>query len=72
MDRSRVTRDQIALGDFYDPLEDVIDGIPAAFGYNVNETGCSEWADKPAEMIVLVPTDFKEDRVSSPVDRHSK
>jgi hypothetical protein len=72
MDRARVTCDQSALADFYDELEAVIDGIPAAFVDNVDKTGCSEWADKPAEMIVLVPTDFEKDRISVPVDRHSK
>jgi hypothetical protein len=67
-----MTCDQSALADFFDELEAVIDGIPAAFVYNVDESSWSEWADKPTEMIVLVPMDFKKDRIPVPVDRHSK
>jgi hypothetical protein len=72
MDNSRVHCDQRAVADFYDELEAVIDGIPAEFVYNVDEGGCSEWADRPAEMIVLVPADFDQDRIFVPTDRHSK
>jgi hypothetical protein len=61
MDRARVTWDQSALADFDDELEAVINGVPTAFVDNVDETNCSEWTDKPAEMIVLVPTDFEKD-----------
>jgi hypothetical protein len=71
MDRVQVTCDQSALADFYNELEAGIDGIPAAFVDNVDESSCSEWADKPTEMIVLVPTDFEKDRIPVPVDRHS-
>jgi hypothetical protein len=72
MDHAGVTCDQSALTDVYDGLEAVIDGIPAAFVYNVDETGGSEWADKLAEMIVLVSTNFEKDKIPVPVDRHSK
>jgi hypothetical protein len=67
-----MTCDQSALADFFNDLEAVIDGIPAAFVYDVDESGWSEWADKSTEMIVLVPTDFEKDRIPVPVDRHSK
>jgi hypothetical protein len=49
----------------------VIEGIAAECVYNVNESGCSQWADKPAEIIVLVPTDHAKDRVFLLIDRHS-
>jgi hypothetical protein len=39
MDRAWTTCDQSALADFFDELEAVIDGIPAAFVYNVDELG---------------------------------
>jgi hypothetical protein len=72
MERDRVHCDQDAITAYYDELEGVIDGIPAEFVYNIDESGCSEWDDKPAEMIVLVPADLQDDRIYVPIDRHSK
>jgi hypothetical protein len=37
MGRAQMTCGQSALANFYDELEAVIDGIPAAFVYNVDE-----------------------------------
>jgi hypothetical protein len=56
----------------YNELEAVIEGIPAEFLCNVDENGCSHWADKQAEVIGLVPADYAKDRVFAPIDRHSK
>jgi hypothetical protein len=72
MDRSRVHSDQTALAGFSDELEPVINETPAAFTYNLDKSGCSEWADKPAAMTVLVPADFERDRIFVPIDPHSK
>jgi hypothetical protein len=72
MDRARVICDQNTLADFYDKLGAVIDGIPAAFVYHVDQSGCSEWADRSAEVIIFMPTDLKKDRIPVPVDRQSK
>jgi hypothetical protein len=38
MDRAWMTCDQTALADFFDELEAVIDRIPAAFAYYVDES----------------------------------
>jgi hypothetical protein len=72
MDRARVQCHQNAIAEFWDELEAVIEGIPAEFVYNVDVSGCSHWADKPAEMIVLVPADYAKDRVFVPIDWYSK
>jgi hypothetical protein len=47
IDRARVQCDQNAIAAFYDELEVVIEGIPAEFVYNINESGCNHWADQP-------------------------
>jgi hypothetical protein len=64
--------DQSAVAAFYDELEAVIENIPAEFVYNIDESDCLEWADKPAEMVVPVPADFEGDIVFVSIDRHRK
>jgi hypothetical protein len=72
MERFHVHCDQSATPAFYDELKAVIEDIPAEFGYYIDESGCSEWADEPVEMVVRVLADFEGDRVFVPFDRHSK
>jgi hypothetical protein len=72
MESTRVHCDQDAVVAFYDELEAVIKDIPAQFVSDIDERGCSEWADKAAEMASLVPADFSADGIFVPVDRHSK
>jgi hypothetical protein len=72
METERVECNQGHVADFYDELEAVVDGIPAAFVFNVDESGCCEWSDRAEAMRVLVPADFPGDRVNVPVDHHSK
>jgi hypothetical protein len=44
--------------------------IPASFVFNVDESGCCEYADR-REVRVLVPDDYEGDSIPVPVDRHS-
>jgi hypothetical protein len=71
MDRSRVHCNQRAVPDFYDELEAELTRSMLSL-FNVDESGCSEWADKPAEIIVLVPADFDKDHIFVPTDHPSK
>jgi hypothetical protein len=41
-EKQRVQVDQQTVADFYDELEAMIDGIPAAFIWNMDESGCDE------------------------------
>jgi hypothetical protein len=47
VDRARIQYDQNAIAAFYDELEAAIEGPPAEFFYNVDESGRSHWAGKP-------------------------
>jgi hypothetical protein len=46
MDYTRVQCDRNAIAAFYDELEVVIEGIPAEFVYNVDESRCSHWGER--------------------------
>jgi hypothetical protein len=72
MERERVQCDQEAVTGFYDEFEAVCQDVPAAFIWNMDESGCSQWADKQEEYRVLVPDSYADDRILVPVDRHSK
>jgi hypothetical protein len=56
---------------FYKNMSPLLDEIPAAFIFNVDETGCNEWTDK-RDVTVLVPSSYEEDEIDVPIDRHSK
>jgi hypothetical protein len=72
METQRVLCAQEDIAGFYDELEAVCEGIPAAFIWNVDETGCNEWTDKQAEYRVLVPDSYDSNWTYVPLDRHSK
>jgi hypothetical protein len=49
MERERVQYNQEAVAGFYDKLEAVCEDVPAEFIWNVDQSGCSTWADKQEE-----------------------
>jgi hypothetical protein len=61
-----------AVHDWFRLLEAAIPGIPQAFVFTTDETGCSDWADRPREVRVVMPSDVAEVRLPVPFDRHSK
>jgi hypothetical protein len=56
---------------WFERLEQSVAGVPRAFVFNVDETGCSECSDS-REVKVLMPIDYARPSVSVPVDRHTK
>jgi hypothetical protein len=68
--------ERVAVGseivtEWYRALATKIEGVPRAFIYNVDETGCSDYADK-REIRVLVPACCDATSVPVPIDRHAK
>jgi hypothetical protein len=72
MKRERVQRNQEAVAAFDDEFEAVSEDITAAFVWNMDESGCSVWADKQGEYRVRVPDSYEGDWTCVPFDRHSK
>jgi hypothetical protein len=72
MERKRVQCHHEVVAAFYDEFEAVSENIPAAFVWNMDESGCGVWADKQEKYQVLVPCSYEDDWTHVPVDRHSK
>jgi hypothetical protein len=49
-----------------------IHGIPRGLGSNMDETGCSDWANRPREVKVIVPACCQEARTPIRFDCNSK
>jgi hypothetical protein len=71
MEAERIQASNEDIIKWYEELADLIKGIPAAFIYNMDETGCSEFVAS-CKLIVVVPDDYKEETIPVPIDRHSK
>jgi hypothetical protein len=71
MESSRVHVDGAAVSAFYDELEAVLEGVPATFISNVDDTRCSKWVDA-SEITVLVPDKYTGSLINIPVDRNSR
>jgi hypothetical protein len=56
---------------WYKTMKILLKRIPAAFVFNMDETGCNEWVDS-GKLTVVVPNTYEEDEIDVPVDRHSK
>jgi hypothetical protein len=72
LDSKRCEVDQGKVAEFYDDLEKISEKIPAEFIWNVDESGCNEWADQSVEYRVLVPDSYDKSWIKVPIDRHSK
>jgi transposase len=70
-DSKRVNIDSEEVIQWYATLSEKIADVPAAFIYNVDETGCNDYVDA-VEMIVLVPDEYEANTIDIPVDRNSK
>lgn len=71
MDNKRVDVDQDHIAQYYEELKEMTEKVPAKFIFNIDEAGCSSWADKH-RIKVLVPESYEKDRISIPEDRNSK
>jgi hypothetical protein len=67
----RVEVDPAAINRWYEELKEKVREIPASFVFNVDESGCCEYADA-RELRVLVPDDYEHDTIPVPVDRNTK
>jgi hypothetical protein len=67
----RVAVDPGEIEAWFNKLEEKVQGIPRAFVFNLDETGCSESLDS-REVRALVPIDYPAPSVPVPVNRHSK
>jgi transposase len=68
---SRVHCDEAAIDQYYEDLERMLQGVPAAAIYNVDETGFNTWVDA-SRLKVLVPADFEGTEIPIPVSRNDK
>jgi hypothetical protein len=68
----RVALDSAIVQDWLTALGDQVHEIPRAFVFNMDETDCSDWADRPREIRVVVPAQCPEANLAVPVDRSSK
>lgn len=71
MDNKRIDVDQEHITQYYEELKEITNNIPAKFIFNIDEAGCSSWADRH-RVKVLVPECYESDRISIPEDRNSK
>jgi hypothetical protein len=71
IEEERVQLDPAVIANWYADLARRIAGVPRQFIFNVDETGCNEFADK-RETRVLVPITHPKGNIAIPVDRHSK
>jgi hypothetical protein len=70
-EKERVDVDPAVVDKWYDDLVEEIDGIPRQFIFNVDETGCCEYADR-REICVVVPASYAHASIDVAVDRHTK
>jgi hypothetical protein len=56
---------------YFELLDHNVTGIPAAFSFNLDESGFQDWADR-RERMVIVPATVHDDRVGIPADRSTK
>lgn len=71
MDNKRVDIDQDHIAQYYEELKEMIENVPAKFILNIDEAGCSSWANKH-RIKVLIPECYENDRISIPEDRNCK
>jgi hypothetical protein len=71
MESERVAVDPAVLDEWFRDLAQRVEGVPRQFIFNVDETGCSDYADR-REITVLVPACSTAKSVPVPVDRHAK
>jgi hypothetical protein len=69
---SRAAVDPSVIQEWLNMLEAEIPEIPRAFVFNMDETGCSDWADRPREVTLIVPTSCEDGSLPVPFDRNSK
>jgi hypothetical protein len=70
-EEERVMSSDDDIASYYSVLCDRIQAVPAAFIFNVDETGCSRWTDK-RELHVVVPEEEPADTVDIPMSRNCK
>jgi hypothetical protein len=71
MERQRVECDPGEILQYARRLATSVNGTPAAFVFNLDESGFQEWADR-RESKVVVPSGFRDDSIMVPVDRNVK
>jgi hypothetical protein len=70
-EEERVMSSDEDIASYYSALRARLERVPAAFVFNVDETGCSKWTDK-RELHVVVPDEEKADQIDIGVDRNCK
>lgn len=71
MEAERVKCNEADAELFYELLKDAVNGIPAAFIFNLDEAGFQEWVDAREEKVV-VPECYEGDDIKIPTDGNSK
>jgi hypothetical protein len=71
MERARVMADPTVIDIFCAELATIIEGVPADFIINVDETGCDDFADARPEKVI-VPATYADDTIPIPADRAMK
>jgi hypothetical protein len=68
MEYWRVECDPNDIESYFDELARLIDGKPAAFIFNLDDSGFQAWADKHVRHVI-VPACYQSDEIPIPVDR---
>lgn len=71
MEKQRIDVNPEDIRRKYEELEEHLRTIPGEFVFNVDETGCSDWADAQC-MKVLVPSEYDKTYIKYPKDRNAK
>ena len=71
MDSKRIVVDTDEIMNYFDEVKEITENIPAKFIFNIDEAGCSSWADRH-NTKVLVPCEYEDNQIPIPEDRNSK
>jgi hypothetical protein len=71
MEKERLECDLDEIRAHFELLDRNVTGAPAAFVFNLDESGFQDWADR-LERMVIVPSACQTDKVGIPIDRYTK
>jgi hypothetical protein len=71
LEQARVNCDPAEISGFFDRLERHVEGLPSAFVFNFDESGCQDWADRRKRTVSVPGTDQKSE-IAYSVDRATK
>jgi hypothetical protein len=67
MEKGRAECDPNDIQVYFEDLAKLVDGKPAAFVFNLDESGFQDWVDKRVRHVI-VPVTYEEEEIPIPVD----